>query len=103
MSGRAMLQHEIHRTAQRHAKQQQVVVRGTVESIDPLVVQPFDYAHHLTRGNDLELTAWMVLYDDLVGLRTGDLVLLHKTDSWTVFDVVSDNPLLTRKFKAALS
>lgn len=90
MSGRAALGHAIEHTAKKQIAKSLPVVRGTVESVTPLTIKLFGFSHPLTE-DDFDLSQWVKLYRHIVGIHEGDLVLVHETDTWVVFDVVSDH------------
>lgn len=91
MSGRVALRDALDRHSQRVFERNRAVHRGNVAKLKPLTVDVFDYDQPLTLDDDFELSQWMQVYQQAVGLQVSDLVLLHQEGhDWTLVDVVSD-------------
>ena len=94
MSGRAALKDALDSHAQRHIERHQVIRRANVTSLSPLTVDVFGYDIPLTLDNDFDLSQWMVLYQQAVGLDVGDMVLMHQEDKdWVLVDVISETDM----------
>lgn len=94
MSGRTALRDALHSHAERAIERNRVICRGSVADLTPLTIDVFGYDSPLTLDNDFELSQWMALYQQAIGLQIGDLVLLHQEGSdWTLVDVVSDTAM----------
>jgi hypothetical protein len=94
VSGRVALKDALDHHAQRAIERHQTVHRGSITSLHPLTVDVFGYDIPLTLDDDFDLSQWMTMYQKSVGLKLGDLALMHQHDSdWVMVDVVSDSEM----------
>lgn len=71
------------------ARQQRNVKRGRIASLEPLTVDLLDEDRVLDE-DDLDLSSWVRFYDQQVGLRKNNtVVLMREGGDWTVIDVIS--------------
>jgi microcystin-dependent protein len=91
VSGRAALLDALDKHGERMSERNRSMHRGNVSKLKPLTIDVFDYDIPLTLDDDFELSQWMQVYQQAVGLRVADLVLMHQEQhDWTLVDVVSD-------------
>jgi hypothetical protein len=94
MSGKIALRDALGKHSQHVADKNRVIRRANISSLQPLTLDVHDYDFSLTLNDDFELSQWVALYDASIGLKVGDLVLVHQEQTdWTVVDVVSDTTM----------
>jgi hypothetical protein len=97
MSGRIAARDSIAAKAQKAAIQNKQVKRGIVTQAGGAAVKLHEYEHVLTLANDFSQSQWVIFYAAVVGIKVGDLALMHQEGSdWVHFDVVSDTDVVAR-------
>jgi hypothetical protein len=81
-------QRAIHET-KRHAPSR----RGMVTHLKPLTVKVFEYDELLVYEEDFHMSQWALWYQQQIGFRKDDVVIMHHDDEWVLHDVVTDTPL----------
>ena len=94
MSGRVALKDALNHHAERAIERHRVIRRANVTKLTPLTVDVFGFDSPLTLDDDFELSQWASLYNAAIGLKIGDLVLMHQEQhDWVLVDVVSDSDM----------
>lgn len=67
------------------------VRRGVIQQVAPLVVELID-ADVLIDADEMQLGAWLRLYDRMCGLEVGDTLFMYPLESgeWVVFDAATE-------------
>lgn len=91
MSGRIAIRDALDKHAHQAIERHRMIRRANVTKLKPLTVDVHGSGIPLTLDDDFDMSQWMVLYQQSVGLKLGDLVLMHQEQhDWLLIDVVSD-------------